>query len=174
MPKADAVDITGPTNTSALSPIAGLDWLDIKADASPQDIFRAIGKLRKDARDEIERLIRFLDETDNHMELEDVDEDGEGEDAEPSLGSFDRMLDQSKAWQQRSLYPYPAVDSEHDNADDEPSLGSLDYNHRQEHWAVGGRRDLEEDSAESGIADLDGLLEQIGSPDCMGASGGSV
>jgi hypothetical protein len=28
---------------------------------------RAIGKLRKDARDEIERLIRFLDETDDHM-----------------------------------------------------------------------------------------------------------
>ena len=28
-------------------------WLDIKEDAPPQDIFRAIGKLRKDARDEI-------------------------------------------------------------------------------------------------------------------------
>jgi hypothetical protein len=26
---------------------------------------------------------------------------------------------------------------------------------------MGGRRDLEEDLAESGIADLDGLLEQI-------------
>jgi len=47
-----------------------------------------------------ERLIRFLDETDNHMELEDVDEDGEGEDAEPSLGSFDRMLQMH-----RSLFP---------------------------------------------------------------------
>jgi hypothetical protein len=39
---------------------------------------------------------------------------------------------------------------------------------------MGGRRDLEEDLAESGIADFDKLLEQIGSPDCMGASGGSV
>jgi hypothetical protein len=26
------------------------------------------------------------------------------EDDEPSLGSFDRMTDQSKAWQQRSLF----------------------------------------------------------------------
>ena len=42
--------------------------------ASPQEVFQAIGKLRKEARDEIDRLIRFLD---NHMELEDVDEDGE-------------------------------------------------------------------------------------------------
>jgi hypothetical protein len=30
-------------------------------------------ELRKSARDEIDRLIRFLDETDNHMELEDVE-----------------------------------------------------------------------------------------------------
>jgi|KBSMisStaDraftv2_1062788.scaffolds.fasta_scaffold700281_2 hypothetical protein len=56
--------------TSALSPIAGLDWLDIKDNASPADIFRAIGKLRKDARDKIQRLVPFLDEPDNHMELE--------------------------------------------------------------------------------------------------------
>ena len=69
---------------------------------------------------------------------------------------------------------FPAVDGEHDAADSEPSLGSLDHSHSQERWAVGGRRDLEEDLAGSGIADLDGLLEQIGSPDCMGASGGSV
>jgi hypothetical protein len=94
------------------------------------------------------------------------------EDDEPSLGSFDRMTDQSNAWQQRSLFGYPAIDGEHDTADAEPSLGSLDYNHSQERWSAGGRRDMEEDLAESGIAD--GLLEQIGSPDCMGASGGAV
>jgi hypothetical protein len=91
------------------------------------------------------------------------------EDDEPSLGSFERMTDQTNAWQQRSLYGCPAVDGEHDRADDEPSLGSLDHNHSQSRWAAGGRRDMEEDLAESGIADLDGLLEQIGSPDdCMG------
>ena len=37
-------------------------------------IFRAIGRLRREARDEIDRLIRFLGETDNHMELEAEDE----------------------------------------------------------------------------------------------------
>ena len=59
--------------------------------------FRPSGPFRKEARDEIDRLIRFLNETDNHMEREPEDE-GDDSDAEPSLGSFDRMADQSKAW----------------------------------------------------------------------------
>jgi hypothetical protein len=54
---------TPPLNTSAINPTAGLDWLDIAADARPADILRAIGGLRKDARDEFERLVRFLDQT---------------------------------------------------------------------------------------------------------------
>ncbi|WP_369723646.1 hypothetical protein AB8Z38_06705 [Bradyrhizobium sp. LLZ17] len=54
--------------------------------------------------------------------------------------------------------------AEHDGSD-EPSLGSLDHHHSQERWAAGGRRDLEQDHAESGIADHDGLLEQIGRED---------
>jgi hypothetical protein len=57
-------------------------------------------------------------------------------------------------------------DNGEDNEDDglsEPSLGSLDHDHHpnQEHWAVGGRRDLEQDGAESGIGDQDGLDEQV-------------
>jgi hypothetical protein len=57
-------------------------------------------------------------------------------------------------------------EDEADDADAEPSLGSLgDHHPNQERWAAGGCRDLELDPAESGIADLDGLLEQIGSQD---------
>ena len=70
MTQADSVHSTPPLNTSAINPVAGLDWLDIAADASAAGYFRAIGKLRKEARDEIDRLIRFLDETDNHMEID--------------------------------------------------------------------------------------------------------
>jgi hypothetical protein len=70
MTQADSVHSTPPLKTSATNPTAGLDWLDIAADAKPADIFRAIGRLRKEARDEIERLIHFLDESDNHMEAE--------------------------------------------------------------------------------------------------------
>jgi hypothetical protein len=128
-------------------------------------VFKAIGRLRKEARDEIDRLIRFLDETDNHMELEPEDE-GDDAEEEPSLGSLDRMMDQSKAWRLHSSpWAFPAVDGEQDDADAEPSLGSLDHNHSQERWAAGDRRDLERDPAESGIGDHDGLLEQIGTED---------
>jgi hypothetical protein len=63
----------------------------------PRHLFWAIGKLRRDASDEIDRLLQFLDETDNHMELEPEDEgdnaeledDDPAEDdglGEPSLG----------------------------------------------------------------------------------------
>jgi hypothetical protein len=82
--------------------MTGKPELYFPTDVTPEQLFRAIGKLRKDARDEIDRLIRFLDETDDYVMTE------------------------------------------------------------------------LEDDGDSGIADLDGLLEQIGSPDCMGAGGGSV
>jgi len=98
------------------------DSLYLPTDITPEQLFRAIGKPCKDARDEIDRLIRFLDETDNHMELEPCDEDGEGEDAEPSLGSFDRMIDQSKSWRKcerdTDIYGWSdGVDLEQDDAD---------------------------------------------------------
>jgi hypothetical protein len=73
----------------------------VKTDITPEAIFQAIGRLRKDARDEI---IRFPDETDNHMEIED-----DGANLEPCLGSFNRMTDQSKAWRTQSLWALPAL-----------------------------------------------------------------
>jgi hypothetical protein len=140
MTQADSVHSTPPTNTSVHNVTAGLDWLDVTADASPQDIFRAIGRLRKEARDEIDRLIRFLDETDNHMELEPEDEadDAELEDDDPA----------------------------EDDGSREPSLGSVgDVHFDQRRWAAGDRRDLERDDGDSGIGDHDGLLEQVGTQD---------
>jgi hypothetical protein len=56
------------------------------------------------------------------MELDPCDDDGEGEDAEPSLGSFDRMTDQSKSWRKcerdTDIYGYSdGVDIEQDDSD---------------------------------------------------------
>jgi hypothetical protein len=103
-----------------------------KTAVTPEEAFQAIGRLRKEARDEIDRLIRFLDDTDSHMEREpDGDED---EDSDPA----------------------------------EPSLGSLDLHHTQERWAAGGGRDLEQDDGETGIADQDGLDEQVPFRDWQG------
>ena len=85
---------------------------------TPEEAFQAIGRLRKEARDEIDRLIRFLDKTDDYVsrELEDniddgpIDdneldgpENGEDEDSgprEPALGSLDGAFDQTQ-WDRR-------------------------------------------------------------------------
>jgi hypothetical protein len=125
MTQADSVLSTPPTNTSADTtlerPADSAGALYVKTPVTPEEIFCAIGRLRKEARDEIDRLIRFLDSTENHMAIDckPEDEDGVGEDAEPSLGSFDRMTDQSKAWQQRSEWAFLACDAEQDDCDRE-------------------------------------------------------
>jgi hypothetical protein len=51
-------------------------------------------------------------------------------------------------------------------------MGCLDRKDDQTAWAAGGRRDLEQDLAESGIGDADGLHEQVGTQDWQqGAQG---
>jgi hypothetical protein len=104
-----------------------------------------LARLRKKARAEIERLIAFLDQSDEYVmtELEDACED-EGSQCEDEGAEHDGRE--------------PDVDSE-------PSLGSIDPSMcggDQTRWATGGRRDLELDHSESGIGDHDGLLEQVG------------
>ena len=139
-----------------------------KTPVTPEEAFQAIGRLREDARDEIDRLIRFLDETDNHMEREPDDEADDSE-LEPSLGSFDRMADQDKAWRQTAGELCFSIDAEQDDAESEPSLGSLgDHHVNQERWADGDGRDLEQDDSETGIADQDGLDEQVPFRDWQG------
>jgi hypothetical protein len=115
----------------------------------PEEAFQAIGRLRKEARDEIDRLIRFLDKTDDYVsrELEDQVDDSPCDDS---------ALDG----------PENGEDEESDPA--EPSLGSVgDVHFDQTKWAAGSRRDLELDDGETGIADQDGLDEQVPFRDWM-------
>jgi hypothetical protein len=66
-----------------------------KTPVTPEEAFQAIGRLRKEARDEIDRLIRFLDESDNHMELEPEDEDDDSELEEDDPGEDDGLKEPS-------------------------------------------------------------------------------
>jgi hypothetical protein len=135
-------------------------------DAARIQSIQTLCRMRREARHEIARLIQFLDASDDYVmtELEADDDREEVGDTEPSLGSFDRMTNQEKSWRAMGAAD---LDAELDTADDEPALGSLDHDHHpnQEQWAAGDRRDLEEDGAESGIGDIDGLLEQVGTQD---------
>jgi hypothetical protein len=71
------------------------------------------------------------------MEREPEDE-GDDSEIEPSLVSFDRMADQSKAWTQKQGELCFSIDAEQDDADNEesdpaePSLGSIDERVDQE------------------------------------------
>jgi hypothetical protein len=142
MTQADSVHSTPRTDSPIETPAGSAGDLYFKTDVTPEQIFQAIGRLRKAAREEIDRLLQFLDATDDHMEREpDEDEEPECEDEGAQC------------------------EDEGSESDTEPSLASLDHNHTQEEWAAGGRRDLEEDLVESGIGDVDGLLEQVGTQD---------
>ncbi|WP_029081094.1 hypothetical protein [Bradyrhizobium sp. th.b2] len=130
--------------------------LHYRTDISPEDLFLAIGRLRREARDEVDRLLKFLDLTDDYVcrELED-DGDAEpslglqeafpgqgrgggGDDREPDLGSFDRMTDQRLSNRQNHLGEERLeVDAELDQADHEPSLGSLEKHPSALGWAWG-------------------------------------
>lgn len=123
-----------------------------RTDISPEDFFQTLGRVRRDVRDEIERLIEWLDSTIDVDQDSAVDDDPcDGDiDAEPSLGSFDRMSDQVKSWQTRTLNA--DVDCELDRCDDEPSLGSCEGPGRmpcdlggQDYWARGNSDDREGD-----------------------------
>jgi hypothetical protein len=82
--------------------------------------------LRLKARDEIDRLIHFLDASDDYVMTEPEDDDDRElvGDEEPSLGSFDQMANQEKSWKQRDVTC--DVDAELDTADDDPGLGFLE------------------------------------------------
>jgi hypothetical protein len=119
--------------------------------AERMEALRRLRSLRKEAADEIDRLLGFLDASDIDPDLEETGDDEEGADAESSLGAFDRMVDQSKAWTQKHGELCFSVDAEQDDADNEPSLAGLgDHHLNQERWSDGSRQDLEQDPAESG------------------------
>ena len=133
MTQADSVHSTPPINTSASNPPEApekpQESFYLPTDVSPEEVFQAIGRLRKEARDEIDRLIGFLDKTDNYMfrELEDsIDDNPHDDDELDGPGNVD--------------------DEECDPR--EPSLGSLDGQTDQTQWAAGHRGDRELDLAE--------------------------
>ena len=134
MAQADTTDTTNPP--AAEKP---REPSFLPTDISPEEVFRAIGRLRKEARDEIHRLIQFLDQTDNHMEREQAVDDvacddnelevGEGDD-EPSLGSH--VMPSGAVSYSMPVSRNGDLDCEGDDtpsgrsAEDEPSLGSVE------------------------------------------------
>jgi hypothetical protein len=121
-----------PTGTPIAGPELTQDSLAARLAtqaAEREEALQRLRSLRKEAADEIDRLLDFLDESDIDPDLEptlgfmngpaEMDECETPEDGEPSLASLDRMADQTR-WAEGGM-----MDAELDESDDEPSLGSL-------------------------------------------------
>jgi hypothetical protein len=135
----------GATKTSGLA----------KQQRERERALKQLRRLRTRAADEIERLLLFLDASDLDPDLE------------PSLGwtvKGARSYGNDQGADDLEVEPEHDEDGADDEpgGDDEPSMGSLDGRGEQIGWAAGDRRELEVDGAESGVADLDGMLEQVG------------
>ncbi|MDB5629377.1 MAG: hypothetical protein JWQ51_1717, partial [Tardiphaga sp.] len=131
MTQADGVLIMPPIDPSRLQIL-------LEHEAARQASLVLVRRLRREARVEIDRLITFLDASDYYVQTEledDFDDNGEDE-LEPSLGSFDRMTDQSRSWRAVQGEQIAEIDAEKDDCDAECS--------------------------DTGIADRDGLYEQTG------------
>jgi hypothetical protein len=70
--------------------------LYLPTDVTTEKLFQAIGRLRRESLDEIDRLIRFLDEIEGHgtedEESDPAEDGGDDEDdgiSEPALGSIE-------------------------------------------------------------------------------------
>ena len=163
MTQADGVHSTPPPNTSATdntqspaeAPTEALDSFYLPTDISPEEVFQAIGRLRKEARDEIERLLSFLDAIDD-PELED-DEVEQDPDQEPSLaaGQTGEYDDQAR-W---AAGGREDLEHEHDGrephgGDDEPSLCGI---------SVGGGSDGDLEGDDSADAE-----PSLGAPEAHG------
>ncbi|WP_128089473.1 hypothetical protein [Bradyrhizobium viridifuturi] len=100
---ASILTAPAPQAAAAAGPVA----LYLPTGVSPEELFQAMGRLRKEAQDEIDRLLAFLDQLDGDPDLEPNGDD------EPELGSVGgrRQLDQS-TWAA--------------GQDGEPSLGSIE------------------------------------------------
>ncbi|MDR3489189.1 MAG: hypothetical protein P4M05_30360 [Bradyrhizobium sp.] len=126
-------------DTHTQPPAEPQDAVYFPTDTTPEELFVAIGRLRKEARDEIDRLIGFLDHTDDYVSRELEVEDGNDEpggDDEPSLGSINPTTSRRQAiWSAGDTCDH---EHEHDGRepgeDDEPSLGSS--NDHNGHGAV--------------------------------------
>jgi len=129
------------TTTERPARVAG--ELYFPTDISPDQLFEAIGRLRKEARDEIERLLAFLDETDGYSTTE---QEINGDEADASFPEGGARLGSAME-------------------DDEPILGSVET-HDQRVWASGNRDDCEGDACDD---DREGDEQQHGGDEHDGA-----
>jgi hypothetical protein len=83
-----------PTGTPIAAPVEKpQEALYVNTPITPEEAFHAIGRLRKDARDEIYRLIWFLDKTDDYVSRELEHDEGNDEPGATTNRPLDRLTE---------------------------------------------------------------------------------
>lgn len=118
---------------SARRPLVRVRGYYYPTDHTPEEVFQAIGRLRREAAEEIDRLIQFLDDTGGHCDEDAAVDDApiDDDEREPSLG-FTEAKNQDDAQRHRAVSP--EVDAEHDDADhegDELDRGEEEHDGRE-------------------------------------------
>jgi hypothetical protein len=167
MSQAESANTTNPSGVALTRKGERYVFEHLKVPESPEEYFRALATLRKAARDEIERLIDFLDRAAGDPDLEPA-----GDENEPTLGwpaggprvagsTMDGEAEPSLGWtgivnQASRNRLGDGEDYEKDDSDREPSLGSRacnpglliagrDRTGDQSWWADGDNRDFEDE-----------------------------
>jgi hypothetical protein len=156
MAQAEPANTTNPSGVTLTRKGERYVFEHLKVPESPEEYFRALATLRKAARDEIERLIDFLDRAAGDPDLELTGDDEPDQSEEPSLGwtttinqaaATDRRFG-AQSWgidlEQEHDGREPDVDGE-DGHDAEPSLGWTDMEARTGLFPNGLDNDVEED-----------------------------
>ena len=119
MTQADSVHSTPPTNTSRLQNIR-------QQEAARQASLAIVRKLRREAAAEIERLIAFMDRSDEYV-IGELEDDGDQDDASYPISGVhcaNPMEDDEDSDADEDSDPgEDSHDREDDRADFEPSLG---------------------------------------------------
>jgi hypothetical protein len=163
---APAILLRSDGSASALHAIPGADgvWslsepIEQLTPQKVRDCFLGMKAIRKEAAQEIERLIALLDRLDPDPDHEEQgDNDADLSEEEPSIGSVDNFTNQEK-WSAGGITSEPDLEGEHDGrepddepedgGDHEPSLGATN-DADQSRWAVTGTNDRESDGGDEG------------------------
>lgn len=135
-------------------------FLYIRTPVTPEQAFKAIGALRREAVNEIHRLIQFLDKTDDYVsrELEDAVDDNPCDDNELEPGFCGVTADGASLPGASSWIDEAEGDDTPSgrSAEEEPTLGSVAAHEwsSQSGWSQGGTSDLEEEH-DGGEPDVD-------------------
>ncbi len=141
MSQAEPANTTNPSGVTLTRKGERYVFEHLKVPESPEEYFRALATLRKAARDEIEKLIDFLDKVAGDPDLEPVGDDEDDQSDEASLG-WTAIVNQSSRNRLGAGEDYEKDDADKEDSDpaEESDFGELEPDLEADEDASDGSR----------------------------------